>query len=223
MYTFRSIPILELKFDSDELAEGEFTGIASAFRDRPDRTGDIVKPGAFKRTLSKHSLEKTTPAMLWSHDQSKPVGAWKDFRETRRGLEVTGRLTLDIPEAKSAQSLMREGALGLSIGYKVAPGGAEVREDGVRLLKDLDLFEVSLVAVPADTEAKIIAVKGVDLDNPREFEHAARDALGLSSRQAKRLMADGYKGLVREERGDSSEELAAIAARLQRITKTMTR
>lgn len=225
MHTFRTTPILEVKFAPDEVETGTFTGIASAFRNTPDHHGDIVRPGAFKRSLAKHSLEGTRPAMLWSHDKAKPVGAWQDFRETTEGLEVTGQLSLEVPEAKSAKSLMQVGALALSIGYRIAPGGAEIRDDGVRLLKDVDLFEVSLVAMPSDTNARITAVKGLDFDleNPREFEHAAREALGLSSREAKRLMAGGYKGLVREEREDSSEELAAIAAKLQSITQSLTR
>ena len=222
MHTFRTTP-LEVKYLPDDAATGSFTGLASAFRDRPDHHGDIVVPGAFKRTLAQHSLEGTRPAMLWSHDQSKPIGAWQRFKETSEGLEVTGQLALDVPEAKSAHGLMQQGALALSIGYRIAKGGAEIRaSDGVRLLKDVDLFEVSLVAMPSDNQARITAAKGLDIDieNPREFERAARDALGLSSREAKRLMSEGYKGLVRDER-DSSEELAAIAAKLQRINNEM--
>jgi len=222
MHTFQSTP-LKIKFAQADTAEGEFTGIASAFRDRPDRHGDIVVAGAYKRTLSQHSLEGTRPAMLWSHDQSRPVGAWIDLKETSAGLEAMGRLTLDVPEAKSARALMQAGALGLSIGYRVAPGGAEVRFDGVRMLKDLDLFEISLVAIPADTGAKIQAVKGYDLENPREFETAVRDALGLSSREAKRLAAGGWRALVRDGSKDESAELAAIAARLQSITQSLAR
>jgi hypothetical protein len=222
---FQTMPVLELKFAADENSEGLFSGIAAAFRTTPDRTGDIIQPGAFKRTLAQHGLEGTKPAMLWAHDQSRPVGTWQSFEETRAGLEVVGKLALEVTEAKSAHALMRDGALGLSIGYKVARDGAQIRSDGVRMLRDVDLFEVSLVAVPADTSAKITAVKGFEfaLENPREFERAVREALGLSSREAKRLMADGYRGLVRDERSDSSEELAAIAAKLQRITQSMTR
>jgi len=225
MTTFQSVVNLEVKFADDSAAEGTFSGIASAFRTRPDRHGDIIQSGAFKRTLAQHSLENTKPAMLWSHDQSRPVGAWQSFEETKQGLQAYGKLTLDVPEAKTAQALMRDNALGLSIGYRVAPGGAEMRSDGVRILKDIDLFEVSLVAVPSDTEARILSSKGIefDADNPREFERAARDALGLSAREAKRLMSDGWRGLVREGPADDSEELAAIAAKLQRITQSISR
>jgi hypothetical protein len=118
---------------------------------------------------------------------------------------------------------MRDNALGLSIGYRVAPGGAEIRSDGARILNDIDLLEISLVAVTSDTEARFLSSKGLDLDNPREFERAARDALGLSAREAKRLMSDGWRGLVREGPADDSEELAAIAAKLQRITQSIQR
>jgi len=83
---------------------------------------------------------------------------------------------------------------------------------------------VSLVAIAANPNARIVSVKCAfdpACPNPRDFERAARDALGLSAREAKRLMAGGWNGLVRDELGDNSEELARIAATLQNITATL--
>ncbi|WP_260465721.1 HK97 family phage prohead protease [Stutzerimonas stutzeri] len=110
----------------------------------------------------------------------------------------------------------------MSIGYMIPAGGAEIK-NGARLLKQIDLVEVSLVALPANTSARITSVKSFDPvnPNPRDFERSVRDALGLSAREAKRLMAGGWNGLVRDEQPDDSAELAAIAAKLQSITQAL--
>lgn len=221
MRPFHTAP-LQLKLASDE-SIGSFTGYASTFGGDPDNHGDIVAPGAFQKSLAKHAAAGTRPALLWQHDQSNPVGVWTSFQENAQGLLADGRLTMDVPQAKAAHALAKDGALALSIGYMIPPGGAELVK-GVRLLKEIDLVEVSLVGIAANSNARILSVKSAfdPADpNPRDFERAARDALGLSAREAKRLMAGGWNGLVRDERPDDSTELAQIAAKLQRITESL--
>jgi len=216
MHTFKTSPI-ELKFAATE-QPGEFAGLASTFGGDPDSHGDIIAPGAFSKSLAKHAAAGTRPALLWQHDQRDPIGIWTGLKETDLGLLATGRLTLDVPQAKSAHALMRDGALSLSIGYSVPQGGAEIY-NGARLLKEIDLHEISAVALPANPLAKITRVKSFNPDDPniREFEAAARDALGLSAREVKRLLSGGWNALIRDEQADSVD-LAAIAAKLQKIT-----
>jgi len=221
MRPFHTAP-LQLKLASDE-SVGSFTGYASTFGGDPDNHGDIVASGAFQKSLAKHAAAGTRPALLWQHDQSNPVGVWTSFLEDAQGLKANGRLTMEVPQAKAAHALAKDGALALSIGYIIPPGGAEL-VNGVRLLNEIDLVEVSLVGIAANPNSRILSVKSAfdPADpNPRDFERAARDALGLSAREAKRLMAGGWNGLVRDERPDDSTELAQIAAKLQRITESL--
>lgn len=220
MRTFHTAPI-QVKFAASDNV-GSFSGIASPYGGEPDSYGDLIAPGAYAKPLSRHEANGTRPALLWQHDQTNPVGVWVKFEETAQGLVAHGKLTLDVPQAKAAHALMKDGALALSIGYRIPYGGAEL-VDGARLLKEIDLHEVSLVAMPANTGARITSVKCFDPENPnpREFERAARDALGLSAREAKRLMAGGWSSLVRDEQAADSTELAEIAAKLQRITTTL--
>lgn len=213
---------LQFKFAANDTA-GSFTGYASTFGNTPDNHGDIVLPGAFLDSLEKHTASGTRPAMLWQHDQANPLGVWKSLLEDQQGLEVAGQLTLDVPQAKAAYALAKDGALALSIGYMVPAGGAELA-NGVRLLKQIDLVEISLVGIAANPNARIVSVKTAfdpDSPNPREFERAVRDALGLSAREAKRLMSSGWNGLVRDEQADNSTELVQIATKLQRITESL--
>lgn len=221
MRPFQTAP-LQLKFAASQ-AVGSFTGYASTFGGEPDAHGDVIAPGAFIESLAKHATAGTRPALLWQHDQTNPVGVWESFAEDDQGLLSAGRLTLDVPQAKAAHALAKDGALALSIGYTIPPGGA-VLVSGARLLKQIDLVEVSLVAVAANPNARIVSVKSAfdpSNPNPRDFERAARDVLGLSAREAKRLMGGGWNGLVRDEQADNSAELAQIAAKLQNITATL--
>jgi len=221
MRPFQTAP-LQLKFAANEDL-GSFTGYASTFGGEPDQHGDLIAPGAFAQSLAKHAAAGTRPALLWQHDQTNPVGVWNSFEEDSVGLLGLGRLTMDVPQAKAAHALAKDGALALSIGYTIPPGGAEL-VNGARLLKQIDLVEVSLVGIPANPSARITSVKSAfdsANPNPRDFKRAARDALGLSAREAKRLMAGGWNGLVRDEQTDNSTELAQIAAKLQRITESL--
>lgn len=220
MRTFHTYPI-QFKFAAAEEA-GSFTGFASTYGGEPDAHGDLIAPGAYTNTLARHAASGTRPALLWQHDQTNPVGVWMRFDDTPEGLVAHGKLTMEVPQAKAAYALMRDGGLALSIGYTVPDGGAEL-VGGARLLKEIDLLEISLVSIPANTSARITTVKCFDPanPNPREFERTAREALGLSAREAKRLMAGGWSGLVRDEQTDNSAELSAIAEKLQRITASL--
>lgn len=187
---------------------GEFTGYASCYGG-VDSYGDTITANAYAASLERHKTAGTRPALLFSHDPAQPLGSWLDMREDSRGLLVRGKLTLAVDRAREAHALMKDGALGLSIGYSVIdsePGP----KPGTRILKAVELFEVSLVALPADPNAKILGVKS--FQSIREFEAAAQDALGLSPREAKRLATGGFASLMRRE--DRSEELAELVRNL---------
>lgn len=187
---------------------GAFVGFASTFGGKPDSYGDVVDRGAFLKSLAQHETARTRPAMLWAHDSHEPIGVWDSLAETDEGLEVRGRLTLEVARARDAYHLMKVGALALSIGFQIRPGGAK-RNDGVRHLTDLELIEVSAVALPANTNARITAVKTA-FENPRDLEAALRDACGLSARQAKRLLAGGWSAMVRDEPDADDAAIAAL-------------
>jgi len=74
--------------------EGHFTGYASVF-ELEDLDGDIIKPGAFKKTLS----EKKRFPFLWQHMVKETIG-WVEMEEDEKGLKITnGKLILDVQRA----------------------------------------------------------------------------------------------------------------------------
>jgi HK97 family phage prohead protease len=119
--------------------------------DRVDRGGDLVRPGAFERTLERGP--RSVP-LLWQHEAGRPIGRIEYLSEDKRGLRVIARLS-DGAAGKEAAALVREGAVtGLSFGYRVR----EARGEKPRELTDLELIEVSLVTFPMQPAARVHAV-----------------------------------------------------------------
>jgi hypothetical protein len=186
---------------------GEVDGYASTFGN-VDLAGDIVAPGAFASTLREHRAANTMPALLWSHDVSAPCGTWTEAKEDRIGLRMKGRLTLDTVRGAEARALAIDGALGLSIGFRTRDSGFE---KGRRLLKDVQLFEVSLVAIPANPMARLTSVKSAGQSGeltPRTLERLLCES-GVPQRFAKALISGGWRAAARS---DDAESVAALVA-----------
>jgi HK97 family phage prohead protease len=127
-----------------------FAGYAAVF-DRPDRGGDVVRPGAFARCLGRGGLVP----LLWQHQAGKPIGRVEYLREDRRGLRVIARLS-EGAAGREAASLLKDGAVrGLSFGYRVRAA----RGEAPRELTDVELVEVSLVTLPMQPRARVHALE----------------------------------------------------------------
>ena len=128
-----------------------FAGYAAIF-DRPDRGGDVVRAGAFERSLKRGP--KAVP-LLWQHRRGRAIGRIEYLREDRRGLRVIARLSGG-PQGRKAAALLRRGEVaGLSFGFVARKwAGASPRE-----LTDVDLVEISLVTVPMQPKARIHALE----------------------------------------------------------------
>lgn len=172
-------------------AAGQIKGIASVFNE-VDLHGDVVRRGAFEKSLLSHERAGTLPVMLWAHDPSKPIGRWDQIRETSEGLEVEGALNLNTDAGRNAHEHLRGGDLnGLSIGYAAAPGGAR-REGPNRVLTELNLFEVSLVALPSNLNARVREMKQFETRaEVREFLRST----GMPRGAAEKLATGGWPAL----------------------------
>lgn len=132
--------------------EGRFAGYASVFG-RLDDGGDIVMPGAFRKSLGLRGRHRIK--MLFQHDPKEPVGTWDTIREDDHGLWVEGRLVQDVPRADALRRLIAKGAVdGLSIGFRTVKSTRASRE-GHRRLWEVDLWEISIVTFPMMDLARI--------------------------------------------------------------------
>ncbi len=213
MTLHQSLPLLEVRYQP----QGSVEGYASVFGG-VDSYGDTIVPGAYQKSLAKHRKSGTTPVMLWSHKQESPIGRWVTLAEDARGLSVSGQLNMKTTAGQEAYAHLQAGDLnGLSIGFRVAPGGSEYK-GGVNYLKEIELLEVSVVAVPADSAARISSVKSLEAKPAtlRELEGALQ-RIGYSRREAQNIAAKGFAAAGDPESSD--ELIKALKAATQLFKK----
>ncbi len=121
-----------------------------------DRYGDIVKPSAFKEAIDDYM--KNNPIMLLQHNQDKPIGKFTEAKITAKWLKVKWTISNDLENVKDN---VRNWILkGFSIWFIVkAWSFKEVDWIEVREITDVELLEISVVAVPANPFTLFQAVK----------------------------------------------------------------
>ncbi|MDD2870230.1 HK97 family phage prohead protease [Neomegalonema sp.] len=210
---------VEIKSDQIDDQTGVFEGYGAIFGAR-DKGGDVIEPGAFAASLARHRTAGSMPALLLQHDPASPVGVWEIVEEDARGLRVRGRLLLDVQAGREALALLKARALtGLSIGYRTlrSKGGA----DGVRMLQEVDLWEVSLVTFPMQPLAGVDSVKFSELeagvDSLAEAEALLREEAGFS-RKAARDFVGRILALDRKRREAEADQQALTSAAQRLLT-----
>lgn len=198
------------KFAATDLdaATGQFRGYASTFGNE-DQGGDIVVAGAFSACLAGRDARQVK--MLYEHNCYEPVGVWTELKEDDHGLLATGRLLFDkLKKAQEVYDLMKEGVLdSLSIGYRVIKADSDRSNPHVRLLKSVDLKEISVVMFPMNENAVIDSVKA-SLPTEREFQRLLQRDAQLSRSEAAHVVKHGFLSLLKSKR-DAAGEVASRA------------
>jgi HK97 family phage prohead protease len=145
---------------------GIIKGHAAAFT--KDRVEDIIEKGAFLGTLKEHTARGNRQIrMKFQHKRDEIIGGFPVSlaREDEKGLFVEGHINLEVQRGREVFSLAKQGVLeDMSIGFIIPQGGQEFIEvdgDRVRLIKQIDLREISIVDEPANADAQITEVKTV--------------------------------------------------------------
>ncbi|MBV1940757.1 2'-5' RNA ligase family protein [Streptomyces sp. BV286] len=156
-----------------------------------DDVQDLILPGAFTRTLATRRVKS-----VWHHDWKDPVGTVLEVEEWRPGdprfaslpdgavwpsdagaLVATVRFNMRTSRGRDAYEQVKDwhdhGEAQFSIGYKVTPGGASKRHDGVRIIHDLELYEISPVLHGAHPLTRSLEVKAVAGTAGIDLEHKA--------------------------------------------------
>lgn len=216
-----STPKLSTRASSIEFRaadDGTIEGYGSVFNVK-DAYGDVIVPGAFAASLAAHRANSSMPAMLWSHRADEPIGVWTDMSEDSTGLLVKGKLLLDTQVGAETYTRVKSGAVkGLSIGF-IADDAPIDSATGIRTVRAIDLWEVSVVTFPANPKAEITHVKNSDgLVAPKDAEKILREA-GFSKSDAtafvSRLMRMG------EERRDAAHSSVQCLRAAERLLATL--
>ena len=151
-------PGLEVKFTAISQVQAGANGTAiegyASLFGKIDQGGDVVRPGAYLASLKRLSDAGRRVKMLWQHDPGRPIGVWDAVHEDDHGLFVRGRILPDVAQGREAAALVAAGAIdGLSIGYRTITSERDGK--GRRVLRELDLWEVSLVTFPMLPDARV--------------------------------------------------------------------
>ena len=142
--------------DYDE-EEGIFSGYGAVFSNI-DSGGDIIEPGAFTKTIAEGAGR--VKILSGHNDALLPIGVPVELREDAKGLYMRGKIS-DTALGRDVKTLIKDGVLGeLSIGYD--PVVFEYDESGIRHLREVKLWEISVVTWAMNEQAVITGYKADD-------------------------------------------------------------
>lgn len=195
-------------FKETEDGSGIFEGYASVFGN-VDSYGDKVLKGAFSKSLAKSfPNDGAGIPCYWSHRMDDPefiLGKTISAVEDEHGLKVRVSLDLDNPKAAAAYRALKAGAVNqMSFAYEVVDShfvpekGAKY--GGVNELRELNIFEVSVVQIGANTATSIDMVKSAMKND---------DSISISTPGAIEQLeevVDVLRNIIDSAKTDSSDE-----------------
>jgi len=144
----------------DENEDGSINIKGYASTNDQDRAGDVIHPTAWsKGGIGNY---ENNPIILFNHDYHNPIGKTTELGVDERGLKIKGKIS---KSAGKITELVKEGVLGaFSVGFRVKDADYIEETDGYSI-KDAELFEVSVVSVPANQAATFSVAKSFDSEN----------------------------------------------------------
>ncbi|HFQ8088806.1 TPA: phage major capsid protein [Pseudomonas aeruginosa] len=202
-------------FEVKALDEGARTITGVATTPSPDRVGDIVEPLGveFKNPLP----------LLWQHEHDKPVGTVKFDKPTAKGITFTAQLA-DVQEEgrlrdridEAWQSLKAGLVRGVSIGFRPLEY-SWMDEGGIRFIKS-EVFELSLVTIPANADATINTIKSLDRQQLASLGKQAAPVVRVNPAGAS-ATSKKSKPIPKPEEGNNmktiAQQISAFEATLQ--------
>lgn len=184
-------------FDMKADETGKIAGFFSTYDKEPDSYGDIIEPGAFTDTLAKRAETGHPFPLCWNHDFSEVIGACDSIEDTEKGPYVEAHF-LDTQKAQDVRKAVQSGAVWqYSFAYDVLdrrdPTAEEKAAGITNVLTKVDLFEVSVVTVPANQNAVVTEVKA-----GRRNRKADEEIIKNCIESLKSLLDDGEEDIPAE-------------------------
>ncbi|OLN21715.1 hypothetical protein BTO30_13515 [Domibacillus antri] len=160
-------------------------GYASTFGGDPDAYGDVIKKGAFTKTIQESG---DRIKFLWQHDWNHPIGKVVEVREDDIGLYFKAKIS-STTKGQEAMQLMKDKVIDrVSIGYRTVKSEYD-NENNIRILTEIRLFEISAVTFPANDNAVITNAKNAP-------EQKAGRVLSKQNENLVRGVLDAVKSLI---------------------------
>ena len=176
---------MEHKYKSFELkakddGTGMIAGYFSTYDEEPDSYGDIIKPGAFTETIKKREESGHPFPLCFNHDFSSIIGAVNSITDTEKGPYIEATF-LDTELAQDVRKMLQSGAIyQFSFAYDVLgaekPTPEQEKKGIFNVLTELEVFEISVVTVPANQNAVATEVKSVEPETKQGRRNSQKDA-----------------------------------------------
>lgn len=161
---------------------GEISGYFSTYDRIPDSYGDVIAPGAFAESIQKRKESGHPFPLCWNHDLNQIIGSVDpdNITDTDKGPLMTATF-FDTPLAQEKREIVKSGVVyQFSFAYDVQDWGEVELEDGRKAneLRKVDLFEVSIVPIPANQNAVMTDVKAGRRNSKKDAD-AIKQAIAL--------------------------------------------
>ena len=142
---------------------GTISGYFSTYDREPDSYGDVIAPGAFTETIKAREESGHPFPLCWNHDLDQIIGKVDSIQDTEKGPLMTASF-FNTPLAQEKREIVKSGCVyQFSFAYDIREAEEVELEDGTKAneLRKLDLYEVSIVPIPANQNAVMTAIKAI--------------------------------------------------------------
>lgn len=212
----------QIKSDDDS---GKISGYFATYDRIPDSYGDVIAKGAFTETIQNRKDSGHPFPLCWGHDLNQIIGAVypEDIEDTEKGPLMTASF-FNSPLAQEKREIVKAGVVyQFSFAYDVLDSGEVTLDDGTKAneLRKLDLFEVSIVPIPANPRAEVTDIKA-GRRNSKSDEEAIRQAIALlegvlDDEESDDGEDDGNANGAPEEQDQSNPKKDALLATINKI------
>jgi len=161
-----------------------------------DRMNDVVEPTAFEETLKQYM---TNPIVLLQHDMDKPIGNVIEASIDDKGLFIKAKITEDTDWvfSKLKNGVLRTFSIWYSVkDYETIENvDAEWKYSYTNVIKALELFEISLVSVPANPFALV-----------KSFDSCFKSEEEIETKEDEEPKAEAKEEVVEADNEELSEE-----------------
>lgn len=169
-------------FELKQDGAGSISGYFSTYDREPDSYGDVMAPGCFTETIKARKKSGHPFPLCWNHDLNMIIGSVDpdDIRDTDKG-PLMKAYFFDSPLAQEKREVVKSGVVWqFSFAYDVLDAGPVELEDGRKAneLRKVDLFEVSIVPIPANQNAVMTEIKAGKRNSQKDAE-AIKEAIKL--------------------------------------------
>ena len=199
----------EMKAADNGIVEGYF----STYDKTPDSYGDILEPGAFTETIKAREESGHPFPLCFNHDFSAVIGAVDSVEDTEKGPFIRAHF-LDTTQAQDVRKMLQSGAIyQFSFAYDIKgrrnPTEEEEKAGVTNVLTDLEVFEISVVTVPANQNAVATEVKSIEPETKqgRRNRKADEEVIRTCIKSLQSLLDEGEEDNPAEEEPAKSTEV----------------